>query len=285
MSDQKLPEKTQEKTILSSIKKSVRSKLQTTFTWLETEEGKLLSKGIAILSPIIVGDPIGFLFPFIIESADTVIRKKFLNHLNDIANKLESEKPNLNIDFIKSEEGQKLLKDTFRKIIQDSNEEKITYLKKFLLSSYSDKKPDAELTNTLFKILSNMEPIHIKLLTILKNPKEILIHVANEREKNPRPIGKRPHGKLDSAEYWSEDEYDDLNNFYLHSELIVYSNAHKDLVTWNILETKFHKFWLYFDKGTFESNLDTHLREIERWTTPFGKKLLEYLYRDDIKKS
>ena len=126
-----------------------------------------------------------------------------------------------------------------------------------------------------------MEPIHIKLLAFLKNPKEIMLDVANERKKIPRPIENRPYGKKDCVVFWSEDNYDDLNQFYLHSDPVVYSNAHKDLVTWNILDAKLLKFWLYFDEPEFSINMKSHLREFERWLTPFGKKFLKYLYDND----
>ena len=268
---------------LENIEIQLRKKISNTTAWIYSSEGKLLTKIIASIGSFVVGDPTGFVLPFILESSDVVIRKRFLKHFPDLANRLEQNSSHLNHNYIKSSEGQKLLKDTFRKIIQETNDEKIEYLKKFLLTSYSDKKSDYELINTFFKILTNMEPIHIKLLTVLKNPKEILINVANERKKNPRPVERRPHGKNDCVVYWSEDRNDDLNLFYLHSDPVVYSNAHKDFVTWNILETKFHKFWLYFDKTTFDDNLNTHLREIERWTTPFGKKFLEYVYSNDTK--
>lgn len=267
---------------LENIRSQLREKISNTTTWIYSSEGKSLTKIIASIASFVVGDPTGFVLPFIIESSDIIVRRRFLKHSSDLVNRLEENREHLNLNYVMSPEGQKMLKDTLRNIIQESNEEKIEYLKKFLLTSYSDKKPNSELINTFFRILTNMEPIHIKLLTVLKNPKEIMMYVANERKKNPRPVEKRPHGKAECVSYWSENEYDDLNNFYLHSDLVVYSNAHKDLVTWNILETKFHVFWLYFDKTTFDINLDGHLREIERWTTPFGKKFLEYVYDNDV---
>ena len=268
---------------LENIKSQLREKISNTGTWIYSSEGKLVTKIIASIGSFVVGDPTGFVLPFILESSDVVIRKRFLKHFPDLVNRLEQNRERLNHNYLKSSEGQKMLKDTLRSIIQETNEEKIEYLKKFLLTSYTTKKPNSELINTFFRILINMEPIHIKLLTVLKNPKEIMIYVANERKKNPRPVESRPHGKNDCAVYWSENKYDDLNNFYLHSDPVVYSNAHKDLVTWNILETKFHMFWLYFDQTTFDVNLDGHLREIERWTTPFGKKFLEYVYDNNAK--
>lgn len=265
--------------IIHNIRNQLKDKLQTSLFWLNTTEGDILSKGIKILSSFIVGQPIGFLLSFIIECADSTIRKEFLPNLLDVANRLENEK-SLNKNFIQSPEGQKLLKDTLRKIIQETNQEKIEYLKRFLITTYSDKTPDSELINIFFKILTSMEPTHIKLLTILKNPKEIITKVANERKKNPRLEGERPYGKNNHSVYFTEDHNDDLNNFYLHIDPVIYSNAHKDLVTWNILEIKIRKFWLY-DDDIPGSNFDSLIRDIERWTTQFGRQFLDHIYKND----
>lgn len=266
---------------LAQIKDSIKNKLQTTFLWLDTDDGEILLRGIETLSPFIINDPIGLFAPFILELADKTVRKPFLKNLTNIGDEMTREKSNLNMEFIQSHEGQKLLKDTLRRITQETNEEKVEYLKKFLLNSYSDKKPNSELIDTFFGILTNMKPIHIKLLTILKNPKEVIIQISNERKKQPRPIEDRHYGKKDCVVCWSEDSDDDLNNFYVKTDPVIYSNAHKDLVTWNILENKIPKFWIYFDEPEFSNNLIHHLRDLNRWITPFGKQFLNYLYTDD----
>lgn len=241
----------------------------------------VLSKSVQFLPSVVGNELVLATFVPMIPSLiyDSVKSAIFEKHIPDLGKRLFDEKENLNKDFINSPFGKKLFKDIIGEILEQTNEEKIEYLKKFLVTSYSDKKSDSELIKAFFKILTNMEPIHIKLLTILKNPKEIMTQVANERKKNPRPVEERHYGKKDGAVYWTEDLDDDLNNFYLHTEPVIYSNAHKDLVTWNILETKLHKFWLYFDDTTFDGNLNTHLREIERWTTQFGKQFLDYIYK------
>lgn len=263
---------------MTQIKERVKTELQTALSWLDTIDGRILLKGISSISPYIVGSPIGFLFPFIIESTDMMVRKRFLRGLTDIGNELDYERSNLNMDFIKTPEGQQLLKNTFRKIIQENSEEKIEYLRKFLITSYSDKKPDSELTNAFFKILENMEPIHIKLLTILKNPKEILLKIAEQRKQNPRSVSERKYGKSDYALYWEVTGQDDINEFYLQTNPIVYHNALKDLVKWNIIETVFMRHWIYFG-STFNDNFTTMVHEMQRWTTDFGEQFLDSIYR------
>ena len=123
-----------------------------------------------------------------------------------------------------------------------------------------------------------MDPIHIKLLSIFRKPEEVLRSVAKQREQKPRAEKERQHGKHDCVVFW-KPEYDDINQFYLKTNHILYKNGLKDLVTWNILETVFHESWLYFDH-TFEENFQSVLRDIDRWTTTFGKQFLNFIYND-----
>lgn len=264
--------------LIAQIKDRLNTELQTTLSWFDTIDGRILFKGLSTISPYIVGSPIGFLFPFILESADMIVRQRFLKNLSDIGDQFDHEKSNLNIDFIKDQKGQQLLKDTFRKIIQENNEEKIEYLKKFLITAYSDKKPNSELTNAFFKILVDMEPIHIKLLTILKNPEEILLKIAEQRKQNPRPIAERKYGKSEYVLYWEDSGLDDINEFYLQANPIVYHNALKDLEKWNILQTVFIRHWIYFD-STFNGNFESMINDIKRWTTVFGEQFLDSIYK------
>lgn len=256
-----------------------KEKTQKAFSWITSEESKIIVKIIASLTSSSIGDPTGLVIPLILDCADSLVRKRFLKHIPDLTQKIEAINT-LNLKYVESEEGRKLLKDTMKQIIHETNEDKIGYLKQFLVKSYSEKNTDSERVTNFFKILSNMEPIHMKLLRVLKNPREIILEVCEQRKQNPRPEGKRPYGKLDSATFWEDHGMDDLNEFYLHSDPLVYVNGHKDLVTWNIIEAKFHHFWLYFQPSTFDSNIDTHIRGMQRWTTPFGEEFLKYVYND-----
>lgn len=262
---------------LSKIDDQIKDKIQQAGSWIFSADGKTIIKITSMLSSLAILEPIGFLIPLIIDASDIVVRKRFLKHLPDLASKI-SHIDNLNHVFADSEKGQKLLKDTMKQIIHETNEEKIEYLKQFLVKTYSDEHTDVERVTNFFKILSNMEPIHMKLLSVIKNPREIILEVCEQRKQNPRPEGKRPYGKLDSATFWEDDGRDDLNEFYLHSDPLVYTNGHKDLINWNIIESKFIHFWLYFQPTTFPQNLDTHVRNIQRWVTPFGEEFIKYLY-------
>lgn len=265
--------------VLAKLDGQIKAKIQQAGSWIYSVDGKTIIKITSALSSLAIVEPIGFLIPLIIDASDIVIRKRFLKHLPDLASRI-STIDNLNHQFAESEQGQKLLKDTMKKIIHETNEAKIEYLKQFLVKSYSDKNSDAERVTNFFKILSNMEPIHMKLLSVLRNSRDIMVTVSEQRRQNPRPEEKRPHGKSDSATFWKEDGIDDLNEFYLHSDPLVYINGHKDLVTWNIIANQFHHFWLYFHPTTLDTNLDHHIREMQRWITPFGKEFLKYIYDD-----
>lgn len=268
---------------LSKLDEQIKDKIQQAGSWIYSVDGKTIIKITSALSSLAIAEPIGFLIPLIIDASDIVVRKRFLKHLPDLASRI-SNIDNLNFQFAESEKAQKLLKDALKQIIHETDEEKIEYLKQFLVKTYSDENPNTERVTNFFKILSNMEPIHMKLLSVMKDPRKIILDVCEQRKQNPRPEGKTPYGKLDSATFWEEDGNDDLNEFYLHSDHLVYINGLKDLVTWNIIVNKFHHFWLYFQPSTFDSNVNTHIRNMQQWTTPFGEEFLKYIY-NDIKES
>lgn len=263
--------------LLSKIDTQIKDKLLQAGSWIYSGDGKTVIKIASTLSSLAIIEPIGFLVPLIIDASDIVVRRRFLKHLPDLASRI-SHIDNLNHGFADSEKGQKLLKDTMKQIIHETNEEKIEYLKQFLVKTYSDENMNTERVTNFFKILSNMEPIHMKLLSVIRNTREIILEVCEQRKQNPRPEGKRPYGKLDSATFWEDDGKDDLNEFYLHSDPLVYTNGHKDLINWNIIASKFNHFWLYFQPSTFPQNLDTHVRNTQRWVTPFGEEFIKYLY-------
>jgi len=273
--DKKFLPESNDKTI-ETISNELKKKLSQAGSWIFSSDGLKISKIIASLGSFVVGEPIGFLLPFIIESSDIVIRKRFLKHFPDLVDKLQKNKDKMNLEFVRGEIGQELLRETIQKMIHETNEEKISHLKSFLINAYS-KDSDEEIIKNCQKILLNMDPIHIKILSILRNPEKILRDVAEKRKQNPRSENELRYGKHQYVLYWEPLADDDINTYYLKTNPMLYENSLKDLVTWNILETVFHKRWLYFD-NTFEENFQSGLRDIYRWTTPFGKQFLEFIY-------
>lgn len=267
------------KSILSRITDSLDIKMKKTYEWIHTDEGQIIVRAITSLSSYVVGDPTGVLMPSIFDSADDLIRKRFLNDVPDLINRLDKIKSQINFAFVKSDDGQKLLRDTIKNIIHETNEEKINYLKQFLISSYTESNPDYAIIKNYYKILENMEPIHIKLLTILKNPEGILRDIAGKR-RNARYLDeKRRHGMKNCLIVWnSDDDGDDLNIFYLKTDPLVYQNALKDFLNWNITSMVFLKHWVYFQNDTFEENFANLIRDITRFITPFGRKFIDFVY-------
>jgi len=77
---------------ISKIKNSLREKTSEVFSWLDSQEGKIISKTIASLASFAAGDPTGIVFPLILECADSSIRKRFLKHIPDLINRLENKR-------------------------------------------------------------------------------------------------------------------------------------------------------------------------------------------------
>lgn len=275
MADKKSLPESNDKTV-EAISNELKKKLSQVGSWIFSSDGLKISKIISSLGSFVVGEPIGFLLPFIIESTDIVIRKRFLKHFPDLVDKLQKNKDKMNLEFVRGEIGQELLRETIQKMIHETNEEKINHLKSFLINAYSKDSDEAIIKNCQ-KILLNMDPIHIKILSILRNPEKILRDVAENRKQNPRSENESLYGKNQYVLYWEPLADDDINMYYLKTNPMLYENSLKDLVTWNILETVFLKSWVYFDH-TFEQNFQSILRDIYRWTTPFGQQFLEFIY-------
>jgi hypothetical protein len=76
--------------------------------------------------------------------ADTLKRELLEKHVPDLGERLKENYSQLNHEFIKTPEGRKLFKETVTQILEETNEEKIEFLKKFLLRSYLVENPDFE---------------------------------------------------------------------------------------------------------------------------------------------
>jgi len=240
-----------------------------------------IQKSTVLLPSIVGSDLVIATFVPMIPSLvyDIVKRELFEKNIPDLAELLKQNRNNLNLDFIQSPLGREIFQKTVNQMLEYSKQEKIRHLKLFLINVYSSNNPDEELIQNCQKILLNMEQIHIKLLTILRTPEQILRNIAEQRKQNPRNENQQKYGKSKYVLYWEPEGDDDINKFYLKSNNMVYRNGLKDLVTWNILQTEFQKCWVYYDTPTnFESNFQSHINEIKRWTTPFGKQFLDFIY-------
>jgi hypothetical protein len=169
--------------LLKEVKNYLQTNLQTVFSWLDTIDGKILINGISTISPHIIANPVGFLFPFILESADAIVRKRFLKSLSDIGKRLEENESKLDTDYIKTPEGQQLLKNTLRNLIQENNEEKTEYLKQFLINAYVKTDIEKEKIEEYFNILTSLQPSQLQILKIFLIPDntidEIIKKISN----------------------------------------------------------------------------------------------------------
>lgn len=156
-------------TNLAKIKNSLKSEFEQVFLWLGKSEGQLLSNSLMTLSALLP-QPFGIVFPMVMQCSDYLIRERFLKHFPDLVTKLAAEKSRINEEFLKSPEARELLRDVLGEIIKQTDEEKIEYLKKFLLNSYAMVDMNYQEINEFLEILKSFQPTQLQILNILVNP-------------------------------------------------------------------------------------------------------------------
>ena len=187
-----------------------------------------------------------------------MVRKKFVKHFPDLMKRLQREEGKINQEFLKSDLGQHLLRDVLRKIIKETDEEKIDSLKTFLVNSCTT--VDEYWIDKCYKILLKMKPVHIHILSTLSSPERIVDTIIAQQDKTK------------GAEFYPPNGF---NEYYFKIEPSIFEDVIDELIVWNVLG-KIHN-----------SNSQTHLKFNEDWLrsviinsphiTDFGKKLLEYL--------
>jgi len=210
---------TEDDSLVLKITESIQNKAKGTFLWINTSEGKIISKTVASLASYVVGDPTGMLFPTILECADYTIRKRFTKHIPDLVQKLEENKSNLNKKFIKSEFAQTLLRETIKEIVNETDEEKIKSLKQFLVSTYVQKDPKEAVLTDYRKILLGMDGRHIQILSVLSNPQKICLDIIKKTLSE------------------SKDSFKIVENYnqFLKMNNTLFTKSIRDLSNWSIL--------------------------------------------------
>jgi len=253
---------------ITEVKDYLKTNSQTVFSWLDTIDGKILVNGISTISPYISGNPIGFLFPFIIESADSIVRERFLKSLSDIGNELDHDKSRLDIDFIKTEEGQQLLKNIFRKIIQENNKEKTEYLKQFLVNSYVKTDIEKETIDEYYNILASLHPSQLQLLRIFLIPEDTINNIIKELLKT------------------SSDEihFSLKNNLRLHMKINeqLFSVYIQKLDSSGLISLQ-GRAVDWSGGGYYKTHVDqlkiAMIRDAKSMLTPFGKTFIKFVMR------
>lgn len=174
--------------ILSRITASLDVNMRKAYTWLHTEEGQIVVNVIGSLSSYVVGDPTGVLMPSIIQSADVGIRRRFLSRIPDLLTKLDEKKSMINEEFMKSENGQDLLRDTLKHLIEESNEEKANLHKKFLVNSYVRTDTSKERISTYMKILVSLDNIDLQILQVLWKPDKIVREIIESKKADSQDV-------------------------------------------------------------------------------------------------
>lgn len=214
--------------VISKVKESLRKKLSDSLSWLDTDEGKIISRAITSLGSFAMGDPTGIVLPLIIESADNLVRKRFVKHFPDLMDKLEKSKARLNEDYIRSESGQSALRETLKKIITESNEEKIELFKKLLIESYEGGRVHEQENRFLFKILSEMEVEHLQILAVLNSPDSVIEKTFEEIKKEA--IKLEPPREQVSLLVWKS-----IRKYYLKMDEHIFEKVLDDLKNWKLL--------------------------------------------------
>lgn len=176
MVEETLPTKNED-SILAEISESLQGKIVKVFSWIGTEEGKIVSRAIASLASFGIGDPTGMIFPLILKSTEVRVRKRLLKHVPDFIDRLEKEKIRINKNFFNSETGQELLRNTFREFLNQKDEEKIEYHKTFLLNSYVEQDPNEELISSYWDILISLSTTSLLILKVLINPEKKAVEI------------------------------------------------------------------------------------------------------------
>lgn len=156
--------------------------IKKSLSWLNENDGKILVDGISLLIPFVTGSPFGTMLPFLIECADFTVRKRFLREYSDLTNRLDKIKPMANDDFIKSETGQKFLRDLFKQIVEENDKEKLEFQKRFLLNTFIQNEPNIERLCTYHSILTSLEPAQLRILSAIATPKETVKKIMQKRD-------------------------------------------------------------------------------------------------------
>lgn len=262
-----------EERFLVRIQEKIKDKLQP-LEWLATETGRHVMRSVAMIGSFALGDPTGFILPMIIETADVTIRNRFIKHVPELVNTLESNRNTLNMEFVKTDLGQKLLRDSIRNIINETEEEKIQYVKNFLLNSYQQENPDDVFIRTCFSLLSRMDSIHLQVLSTFSNPKQPLEKICHEKINN--------YVELTGYDYMI-NLWTDWNPYYFKIDSEIYKNIIDELINWNILHTghsdadNFNPLTKNIEPKSIDQ-LWTSMNEIvQDHRTEFGKRFYTFL--------
>lgn len=226
-SSEKLPKRIDESTIIDKIK-NIPNKLGDAYSWIRFEESKPFVNALASLGSFVVGDPTGLSIPLLLACGDNLVRKRAQKHIPELANIMILYKPQFNSQIIQSEFGQQLLRDIVNKIIQEDNEQKIHYLKSFLISIYSQPIENYDIFRKYKDMLFQMDPIRLQILTVMSDPKKLIPKILDAKIKQHEGKKSKEIGGLHIPE--------DYNNHHLKFNNLLFEQSISELRTQGILK-------------------------------------------------
>jgi hypothetical protein len=178
-----LPSKNDNKE-LSLIKNWLTLQIQNALTWINSEDGLMLSNAIKSLGSYLMVGPTEIILPYIFDLSNSTLRRRFLPDFSDLMNRLDEESGGMNESFLKSELGQELLKETIRELINQTDEEKREYHKRFLINAYTMPDISLEKKRTFMNILTSLDRIDLEILKALWHPEDIVNEIIGKNKIN-----------------------------------------------------------------------------------------------------
>lgn len=111
---------------------------------------------------------------------DEVKRRVFDKEISDLGEQLNSHRDKLNLQFIQSDEGRKIFQTLIDEILSRADGEKIHYLKKFIVSSYTQENPSDVISRHYRNILLQMDSIHLQILSVISNPQSMALDIIKK---------------------------------------------------------------------------------------------------------
>ena len=260
-----LPEYNDESKIQIRISKSLREQISKAYSWIDTSEGKIISRATASLSSFIFGDPTGLIVPLILECSNYAVRKRFVRHFPDLLNKMEKSKSLINQKFLLSDLGQKIIRETLRQIIEQDDEQKIEKQKNFLINTLTSMEPDKERIDTFLKILISLEPTQLKILSSLSNSEKTATSIMNMKDssKPTIPMNLKKDFKLLLG---IDDELFERSLSRLESENLI--TIHGEEIAWATGE---------YDQEYSKEAIHRMETTLDRIITNFGKNFVDHI--------
>ena len=121
--------------------------------------------------------------------------------------------------FIQSDEGRKIFQTLIEEILNKADDEKIHFLKKFIIFSYTQEKPSEVISRHYRNILLQMDSIHLQILSVISNPQNVSLDII----KKTLSEGKDSFKIVDNY------------NQFLKINYTIFTKSVRELSGWSIL--------------------------------------------------